>query len=172
MRALLLTAMAVALAGCDLSMAHQKRYDTYAPADFWSDGASARPLPAHVVAQGDGARADEAAHPPEVTPQLVSRGRERFDIYCSVCHGLGGDGDGMAVQRGFPAPPSFHIDRLRAAPASHFFDVITNGYGAMYAYADRVSPRDRWAIIAYVRALQLQRHATLALAPEARAKLQ
>ena len=171
MRHLFLIALALALSGCDLSMSKQKRYDTYAPAKFWRDGTSARPLPAHVVAEGDAELAKEAANPPPVTPDLVTRGRQRFDIFCAPCHGLGADGDGIVVKRGFPAPPSFHGAKLVDAPASHFFDVITHGYGAMYSYADRVPPRDRWAIVAYIRALQLQRHATLALAPEAAGEL-
>ena len=168
----LVIALALALSGCDLSMSKQKRYDTYAAASFWAEGGKARPLPDHVVAQGDAALLAAAAHPPPVTPGLVARGRERFGIFCAPCHGLGGDGDGIVVARGFPAPPSFHLNRLEDAPAAHFFDVITNGYGAMYAYGDRVPPSDRWAIIAYIRALQLQRHATLALAPEAKGRLQ
>ena len=92
--------------------------------------------------------------PPPVTMALLERGQQRFDIYCSPCHARTGDGQGMIVQRGFPAPPSYYIERLRDAPIQHFFDVITHGYGVMYSYADRVSPEDRWAIIAYIRALQ------------------
>jgi mono/diheme cytochrome c family protein len=98
---------------------------------------------------------------------LLEHGRDRFDIYCSPCHGRAGDGEGIVVQRGFPHPPSYHIDRLRDAPASHVVAVITQGYGVMYSYAARVPPADRWAIAAYVRALQLSRHATLAALPEA-----
>ena len=111
------------------------------------------------------------AKPPAVDAQLLARGQERYDIYCSPCHGLSGNGDGMIVQRGFPAPPSYHTARLRAAPAQHFFDVITNGYGVMYSYASRVEPRDRWAIVAYVRALQESQSAKLADMPELRSKL-
>ena len=91
--------------------------------------------------------------------ELLSRGQQRFDIYCAVCHSRTGDGNGMIVQRGFPQPPSLHEQRLRDAPPGHFFDVITNGYGVMYPYASRVSPEDRWAIAAYIRALQLSQHA-------------
>ncbi len=97
-----------------------------------------------------------------VTRQSLARGRERFNIYCAVCHGATGDGNGMIVQRGFPQPPSFHDQRLRDAPAGHFVDVITNGYGVMYSYASRVAPEDRWAIAAYIRALQLSQHAASA----------
>ena len=104
--------------------------------------------------------------------RLLERGRERFGIYCSPCHGLAGDGDGVIVAHGFPAPPSYHIDRLLAAPAQHFYDVITKGYGVMYSYRDRVQPHDRWAIAAYIRALQLSRRAKIAQVPEAKDKLQ
>ena len=91
--------------------------------------------------------------------QLLHRGQERFNIYCAPCHSPVGDGDGMVVRRGFPAPPSYHIDRLRQAPARDFYDVMTNGYGVMRPYSDRVSPEDRWAIVAYIRALQLSQYA-------------
>ena len=100
--------------------------------------------------------------PLPVTAELVTRGREQFDINCSACHGRDGYGRGMVVLRGFPAPPSFHSDRLRAAPVGHFFDVITNGYGVMYPFGARIQPADRWAIISYIRALQLSQHATAA----------
>lgn len=99
------------------------------------------------------------ANPLPVTMALLERGRERFDIYCAPCHGRSGDGDGMIARRGFPAPPSYHTDRLRQAPDSHFYQVISDGYGVMYPYADRVDPHDRWAIVAYIRALQLSQHA-------------
>jgi len=102
---------------------------------------------------------DLAGLPIAVTEATYRRGEERFDIFCAPCHGVTGDGDGMVVQRGFPAPPSYHTDRLRGAPNRHFYNVIVQGYGAMYPYADRVSPQDRWAIVAYIRALQLSRHA-------------
>lgn len=172
MRTLALIAMLLVLSGCDYDMKQQNRYDTYAPAKLWADGTSARPLPAHVVAQGDLARAKEASTPPKVTLALLARGRQRFAIYCSPCHGLDGKGDGMVVERGFPHPPSYFEPRLMSAPASTFYHTITHGYGAMYSYADRVSPHDRWAIIAYIRALQLSQHATLAEAPQAKEKLQ
>jgi mono/diheme cytochrome c family protein len=90
-----------------------------------------------------------------MTPALIERGRERFGIYCSMCHGYDGRGDGIVPARGFPHPPSYLEPRLVAAPAAHFYDVISNGYGAMYGYADRVEPADRWAIAAYIRALQI-----------------
>ncbi|MBN9563367.1 MAG: cytochrome c [Alphaproteobacteria bacterium] len=111
--------------------------------------------------------------PPPVTLALLERGQERFRIYCTPCHSELGDGHGMIVQRGFPPPPSYHIDRLRAAPVEHFYDVITHGYGAMYSYANRVQPADRWAIAAYIRALQLSQHASIADVPaDQRGKMQ
>lgn len=99
------------------------------------------------------------ANPLPITPQLLTRGRERFDIYCAPCHSHAGDGDGMIPRRGFPSPPSYHTARLRKAPDSHFYQVISDGYGVMYSYADRIAPQDRWAIVAYIRALQLSQHA-------------
>lgn len=172
MTRLLLLAIVLAVAGCDdQSMRQQNRYDTYAPSKIWPNGSEAQPLPAGVLAQGDLARASDAKKPPPVTDSLMRTGRENFDVFCSPCHGLAGDGDGMIVQRGFPVPPSYHSDRLRAAPAQHFFDVITDGYGVMYSYAARVPPHDRWAIVAYIRALQESRHVRVADMPQAREKL-
>ena len=114
------------------------------------------------LAQGGPAAQPGYASPLPITPQLLARGQERFNIYCAPCHSRAGDGDGMIARRGFPHPPSYHTDALRNAPDSHFYDVITNGYGAMFPYAARVSPRDRWAIVAYIRALQLSQHAPAA----------
>lgn len=102
------------------------------------------------------------AIPYPITMQLLKRGQERFDIYCEPCHSPLGDGDGMIARRGFPHPPSYHIARLRQAPDRHFYDVMTNGYGIMYSYADRVTPEDRWAIVAYIRALQRSQGARVA----------
>lgn len=102
-----------------------------------------------------------ARNPLPITRELLQRGRARFNIYCAPCHSPAGDGDGMVARRGFPHPPSYHTGRLRKAPDSHFFAVITHGYGAMYSYADRVNEHDRWAIVAYIRALQLSQHARL-----------
>jgi mono/diheme cytochrome c family protein len=122
------------------------------------------------VARG-GARENEAFYsgltnetlvaqlPLQLTPDLLARGRERFEIYCAVCHGAIGDGRGEVVRRGFPAPPSYHSERLRQAPIGHFYDVISNGYGVMYPYASQIEPNDRWAIAAYIRALQLSQNA-------------
>jgi mono/diheme cytochrome c family protein len=103
--------------------------------------------------------------PPPVTMALLERGQERFNIYCAPCHSRVGDGQGMIVQRGFPVAPSYFTERLQKAPMEHFYDVITNGYGAMYSYADRVAPADRWAIIAYIRTLQASASASLADVP-------
>jgi mono/diheme cytochrome c family protein len=106
-------------------------------------------------------------NPLPITAAVLERGRERFDIYCAPCHSQAGDGDGIIARRGFPRPPSYHTERLRSAPDSHFYAVITQGYGAMYSYADRIATRDRWAIVAYIRALQLSQHAMVADAPPA-----
>jgi mono/diheme cytochrome c family protein len=155
---------AAMVAGCD-NMANQPKVNPYEV-----DRTAPEPLPPIAPPPGTVAR-DYAPEPPPppVTLALLERGRQRFDIYCAVCHGPAGYGDGMVVQRGFPAPPSYHIDRLRRAPIQHFYDVITNGYGVMYSYAQRVAPADRWAIIAYIRALQaaqgVQASASTALAP-------
>ena len=102
-----------------------------------------------------------SAIPYPITMQLLERGRQRFGIYCEPCHSPLGDGDGMIPRRGFPHPPSYHIARLRNAPDRHFYDVMTNGYGIMYSYGDRVTPEDRWAIVAYIRALQRSQGAGL-----------
>jgi mono/diheme cytochrome c family protein len=123
-------------------------------------------------ATGAGAAAGPAGSaadgfPVPVTEALVTRGQERYNISCSPCHGRTGYGDGMIVRRGFPKPPSYHQDRLRAASNAHFYDVITNGFGMMYAYSDQVTPGDRWAIVAYIRALQLSQNARVADVPEA-----
>lgn len=169
-RLLLFAMLAIACAGlaaCDLSMTQQRKLTTYAPSSLWPDGTSARPLPTGVVAQGDVERAAAAKTPPLVNAKSLTRGQQRFGIFCAPCHGLAGDGDGIIVAHGFPAPPSYHIDQLVAAPAQHFYDVITGGYGVMFAYADRIDPHDRWAIAAYIRALQLSRRAKVAEIPDA-----
>ncbi len=167
MRGACLLAGCLLLAGCDQSMHVQPKNSSYSSSTLWADGTSARPLPAHAVARGDLVRDAAIAMTPPVTAAFIARGRERYDIYCSPCHGLGGHGDGMIVQRGFPAPPDYGSSRLRAAPASHLFDVMTNGYGVMYSYAARVEPGDRWAIVAYIRALQTSQGASSGGAPPA-----
>ncbi len=167
-RALVSATACVLLGGCGLSMTEQPKLKTYAATTLWPDGTSARPLPAGTVAEGEQAIAAEEANPPPASEELLSRGRERYDIYCAPCHGLAGDADGIIVAHGFPKPPSYHIERLLAAPTQHFYDVITHGYGVMYSYATRVEPHDRWAIAAYIRALQLSRRATVAQVPDAK----
>lgn len=147
LRPILLLSMLLLL-GCS-DMSNQPKQKTYRPLVGPAQG------PSDIVAF----EARETA-PPQVTLELLTRGRERYDIYCAPCHAPIGDGRGMIVQRGFPPPPSYHTDRLRAAPPQHFYDVITNGLGAMYSYAERVAPADRWAIAAYVRALQRSQSAS------------
>lgn len=142
-------------------MRNQPRYDPLAPAPGWPHDQSAR-----TPAEGTVARDAPLEPVPDTLPEplsraLLERGGERFGIFCSPCHGGTGHGDGMVVQRGFPAPPSLHSARLREVPLRHFYDVIENGFGRMYAYGARVPPRDRWAIAAYIRALQLSQHAGL-----------
>jgi mono/diheme cytochrome c family protein len=165
-------------------MYNQPRSKTLGSSDFFRDGAASRQIPQHTVARGQ-LQADTAfgtgmigtnyidVMPMTVTKAVLDRGHERFNIYCAVCHGLTGEGNGMIVQRGFPPPPSYHIERLRSAPVGYFYDVITRGYGIMFSYATRVKPEDRWAIAAYIRALQLSEHAVLGDVPsDERAKLE
>lgn len=163
---------ALLLSACDdVSMTQQNRYRTFTRAALFDNGTEAQPLPDGVVAQGDLRRQSRSLQRPQINAELLKRGRERYDIYCSPCHGLSGSGDGVVVQRGFPAPPSYHGSRLRAASAQHFFDVITNGHGVMFSYAARVDPSDRWAIVAYIRALQESQGANVADTPELRTRL-
>ena len=164
-RALAFAVFAGMLAGCD-NMDSQPSYREYQPATLFRNGRVLQEPVAGTVARGDLDRAAEATGKPLLSPVLLERGREQFDIYCSPCHGRTGEGDGTIVARGMPRPPSFHVDRLRNAPDQHVFDVITNGYGVMYSFAARVKPRDRWAIIAYIRALQLSQHAAIDDVPE------
>ncbi|HET9795441.1 MAG TPA: cytochrome c [Thermoanaerobaculia bacterium] len=173
-RSIALAALAAAAGiACRQDMFDQPKVRPLQSSTFFADGRASRPVPEDTVARGDlrgnellytgrvgGVVAD--AFPFPVTKEVLDRGEERFDIFCSPCHGRTGYGDGMIVQRGFKAPPSFHSDRLRQAPAGHFFDVMTNGFGVMYDYRSRVTPEDRWAIAAYIRALQLSQHASAA----------
>jgi mono/diheme cytochrome c family protein len=184
----------LALSGCERiahNMYDQPRFTPMRPTPLFDNGSSARPAVPDTVAHSQGriagtssaraggdearrhdAAGDAQAMPYPVTRALLDRGRQRFDIYCAPCHGPGGDGDGLVARRGFPRPPSYHDDRLRAAPDRHFFDVMTEGHGVMYSYAERVVPEDRWAIVAYIRALQLSQNATLAdVPPETAAQL-
>jgi mono/diheme cytochrome c family protein len=152
-------------------MANQPKNLPLSPSDFFEDGRSERPLVENTVARGSIAddalfvAKDSNAFPLPVNRELLERGQNRYKIFCTPCHGLQGDGNGMIAMRGMKHPPSFHQDRLRQAPNGYFFDNITNGFGAMYGYSAQIPPRDRWAIIAYVRALQLSRHAKMADLP-------
>jgi mono/diheme cytochrome c family protein len=166
-------ACAVLLAGCSLKqdMALQPKNRPLSPSDFFSDGRSERPLVENTVARGSFvnealfAGKDSNAFPLPVAQELLERGEGRYKIFCTPCHGLQGDGNGMVVMRGMKHPPTFHQDRLRQSPNGYFYDVITNGFGAMYGYSAQINPRDRWAIVAYVRALQLSRNAKIAELP-------
>ena len=172
MRAVFALPLAIAAAGCtDQSMTRQAHYGPNDPAPVFANGSAAQPLPKGVVSQGDAELNSAAANPPPVDMALLDRGKQRFEIFCAPCHGYEGDGDGAVVRRGFPRPPSYYEPALTTAPARLFFDTITNGFGVMYSYAARVPPRDRWAIAAYIRALQQSRSATLADIPETAAAL-
>jgi len=165
-------------------MHDQPKYIPLRQSTFFGDERSARPLVPGTVARGHlhedtlletgkAGSEDATMFPFRVDGQVLARGRERFEIYCSPCHGRTGAGDGMVVRRGFRRPPSYHDDRLRNAPIGHFIDVMTNGFGAMADYRQQVDARDRWAIAAYIRALQLSAHATISDVPAAdREKLQ
>jgi hypothetical protein len=173
---LALGVLALLTPGCRQDMHDQPRYEPLEASTFFADGRASRPLVPGTVARG-ALQNDEhfytgksggtvaATFPFAVTQEILARGQERYDIFCSPCHDRVGNGQGVIVQRGFRQPSSFHIDRLREAPVGYFFDVITNGFGTMYDYADRIPPQDRWAIVAYLRALQLSQHATLAEVP-------
>jgi cytochrome c5 len=171
------------LSGCGYSlrqdMANQPRQNPLSPSNFFPDGRSERAQPENTVARGEIADddllvpKDSNAFPLPLTPGLLQRGQERYGIFCSPCHGLQGDGQGMVAMRGMKHPPSYHQDRLRAEPNGYLYDVVTNGFGAMYGYSAQIPPQDRWAIIAYVRALQLSRNARVAdLPPDLREELQ
>jgi cytochrome c553 len=171
-RAILCAACVACASACVQQMASQPHVYPLQPSAVFADGQSARPKVFGTVPSGytrnnvrvPPARAfDPNAQelPFPLTREVLERGQERFNIYCAVCHARTGEGDGQIVRRGFSRPPSYHIDRLRAAPLGHFFDVMTNGYGAMPRYDAQISVNDRWAIAAYIRALQLSRDATL-----------
>ena len=166
----------VVLAGCRQDMHDQPRFKPLAMSDFYADQRSARPPVEGTVARGQ-VHEDTYFYtgkvgtspgdymPFVVTEDVLARGRERFNIYCSPCHSRLGDGNGMIPQRGFRHPPSYHTERLRKAPLGYFFDVMTNGFGAMPDYASQIPPRDRWCIVAYIRALQLSQNATMTDVP-------
>ena len=163
------------LTGCHWDLWDQDRYEPLEKGDFWGEGeSSSRNLVEGTVPYG-GARLDTALYkgmdangdfipklPEQIvfSKELLLRGQDRFNIYCIVCHGESGLGNGMIVQRGFPAPPSYMDDRLLEVPIGYFYDVMTNGFGRMYSYANRVSVEDRWAIATYIRVLQFSQHAT------------
>jgi mono/diheme cytochrome c family protein len=161
------------LAGCRQDMHDQPRFKPLAMNNFYPDMRSARPPVDGTVARGQldadtyfytgkiGANPGDYM-PFPVSPDVLARGRERFNIYCAPCHSRVGDGNGMVVQRGYRHPPTYHQDRLRQAPLGYFFDVMTNGFGAMPDYASQIQPRDRWCIVAYIRALQLSQNASQA----------
>ena len=159
-------------------MADQDRYDPLERSEFFDNGMASRPVIEGTVARGqlrtdahlyEGRVGGELAStfPMAISMQVLERGRERFDIYCSPCHGRVGLGNGIIVQRGFRRPSSFHVQRLQEAPPGHFFDVMTNGFGAMSSYAAQVPVNDRWAITAYIRALQLSQNVPLEMLGEA-----
>jgi mono/diheme cytochrome c family protein len=164
------------LTGCRQDMHDQPRFKPLAKSDFYGDLRSARAPVEGTVARGQlhedtyfyGGKVGNApgdCMPFAANEQVLVRGRERFNIYCAPCHSQLGDGNGVIVQRGFRRPPSFHSERLRNAPLGYFFDVMTNGFGAMPDYASQISARDRWNIVAYVRALQLSQNASTADVP-------
>ena len=166
------------LTACRRDMQDEPRYKPLAASEFFSDGRSARPMVEGTVARGH-LQIDEARYtgkidgedvdqfPIPISKDDIERGQQRFNIYCTPCHGRLGDGNGMVVMRGFRQPPSYYSDRLVHAPVGHFFDVITNGFGAMASYASRVQTDDRWRIVAYIRALQLSESASLNDVPSA-----
>jgi mono/diheme cytochrome c family protein len=168
--------LCVVLAGCRQDMHDAPSYDPLQESTFFADGRASRVLVANTVARGQ-LREDEhfftgkingqlaTEFPMPVTPEVMARGQERFNVFCSPCHGRTGEGNGMIVQRGFRQPPSYHEDRLVEAPAGHFFDVMTSGFGAMQDYSAQVPVSDRWAIAAYIRALQFSRRATMTDVP-------
>jgi mono/diheme cytochrome c family protein len=163
-------------AGCRIDMHIQPYYRPLAKSDFFSDGRSARNPVDGTVARGDLredaylytgkiGNADGDYMPFPVTADVLTRGRDRFNVYCTPCHGRVGDGNGFIPSRGLKRPPSYHIERLRKAPLGYFFDVMTNGFGVMQDYSAQVAPQDRWAIVAYIRALQLSQNAPVADIP-------
>jgi mono/diheme cytochrome c family protein len=179
----LLVLLALAALGCRQDMHDQPKYKPFRQSEFFADGQAMRPFVPGTVAQGT-LREDEAYFagrsgddfvtkiPVAVTAALLERGRTEFQVFCSPCHGRTGMGDGMIVRRGFKRPGSYHVDRLRQMPIGYFFDVISKGYGAMSNYASQVPVEDRWAIAAYIRALQLSQYAPEAAVPaERRAEL-
>jgi hypothetical protein len=172
--------LSVVCGGCQIrqDMADQPKSRPLSPSPFFDDGRSERPLLENTVARGSIADdelfvpKESNAFPLQLTPELLSRGQERYKIFCSPCHGIQGDGNGMVVMRGMKRPPSYYDARLLAVPTGYIYDVITNGFGGMLSYSAQIPPVDRWAIIAYVRALQLSRNVPASeLPPDVREKL-
>jgi hypothetical protein len=170
----------VVTGGCQIrqDMADQPKNRPLSPSPFFEDGRSERPLLENTVARGSIADdelfvpKESNAFPLPLTPELLNHGRERYKIFCTPCHGIQGDGNGMVSMRGMKHPPSYHDARLLAVPNGYIYDVITNGFGGMLSYSAQIPPADRWAIVAYVRALQLSRHAPVSeLPPALREKL-
>ncbi len=171
-------ALALLLAACGNNMVDQPKVTALESTPFYADGSSARPPVDGAVSRSTGAidpvfftglgpNGLVTELPIELSVDLLRRGKERFDIYCAVCHGYTGAGDGMIVSRGFPAPTSFHAQRLLDAPVGYFFSAATNGFGRMFSYASRIPAEDRWAIAGYVKALQLSQNGTPEDVPEA-----
>ncbi|MEX2541558.1 MAG: cytochrome c [Trueperaceae bacterium] len=169
---LLLVLVALSVTGCGRNMAEQPNFRNFEANPFFENGTTAQVPPEGTVSRERGAvdpvfftgQADGglvAELPIATSEELLLRGMERYNIYCAPCHNYTGDGRGVVVQRGFPAPTSFHDQRLRDAPVGHFFNAMTNGFGRMFPYASRIPPEDRWAIAGYIRALQLSRYATV-----------
>jgi len=177
-RSIFVAAFAALLAGCRQDMQDQPRYKPLAATDFFGDGRSARPLVEDTVARGH-LRLDDALYtgksgdtdvdtfPFPITRADLLRGQERFNIYCSPCHSRVGDGNGMVVRRGFRQAANYHSEKLLKAPVGHFFDVMSNGFGAMPSYASRIEPEDRWRIAAYIRVLQFSENASIDDVPPA-----
>lgn len=164
---LLLMFVVLSVTGCTMNLRDQPRKATFQTSEFFADGRSARPLVENTVARG---HLDTDTHfytgqletgefadtfPMEITREVLERGQERYTVFCSPCHGIVGNGQGMIVQRGLKQPNSFHDETVAEQPVGYYFNAITNGFGQMYSYASRVPPEDRWAIVAYIRALQL-----------------
>lgn len=177
MRRLSFFLLLVALVGCGRNMYDQAKLETYDATTLFADSASSRTLPENTVSRGRG-EVDEAYFtgqgaegiatelPFELTEAVLQRGQERYNIYCSPCHNYSGDGQGMIVQKGFVQPTSFHDPRLLASPVGYFYSAATNGFGRMFPYASRIPPEDRWAISAYIKALQYSQSAPIASLPE------
>lgn len=176
-RLLFLAALLALLTSCGRNMYDQAKFETYDASPFYEDGASSRLLPANTVSRsrgevdpsfytGQGANGIATELPFELTEAVLERGQERYDIYCSPCHNYSGNGQGMIVQKGFVQPTSFHDPRLLASPVGYFFGAATNGFGRMFSYAARIPVEDRWAIAAYIKALQYSQSAPIAALPD------